>query len=227
MKKKILSLVLTFCFGCAMVFAAPSSTQAPSDLFGDHLEYDANTGQMTAEGHVVMISEDGKTTSDFATYNINSQTGTMRGNVIADKKDMHLDCDMLEIFTGSKIIATGNVHAKQADKSFSGLKAEYTSETGYIVMPSGGTVTSTDGQFSADFMEGWINENHYRGVGNTHIISQAKNFEGGGDQADYFGEQSGKLVLTGNAWGIQENHRLHGQVITVFLKDTNQSDAAK
>ena len=43
--------------------------------------------------------------------------------------------------------------------------------------------------------------------------------EAGGDKADYFGKENGKLILTGNAWAIQENNTVRGNRLTVYMED--------
>ena len=73
-------------------------------------------------------------------------------------------------------------------------------------------------------MEGWTKTEHAKGVGNAHIISPPRDFEGGGDEAEYFGKETGKLVLTGNAWAVQENNTLKSGRLTVFLKDRSNTE---
>ncbi len=62
----------------------------------------------------------------------------------------------------------------------------------------------------------------YNGAGDggrTHTMSPPRDFEGGGDVAEYWGKESGKAVLTGNAWAVQENNTLKSKKITIFLAD--------
>ena len=51
-----------------------------------------------------------------------------------------------------------------------------------------------------------------------------KNFEGGGDMLEYFGKENGKVVLTGNAWAIQDNNTLKSGRLTVFLQERGKTD---
>ena len=94
-------------------------------------------------------------------------------------------------------------------------------------MTAGGTITTQDGTFTADYMEGWMNDEHCKGVGSAHVVSPPRQFEGGGDEAEYFGKESGKLVLTGNAWAIQENNTLRSQRLTVYLNETQEAPAGE
>ena len=93
-------------------------------------------------------------------------------------------------------------------------------------MTAGGTITTKDGSFTADYMEGWMQEERCKGVGSAHIVSEARNFEGGGDEAEYFGQESGKLLLTGNAWAVQDNNTLKSQRLTVYLNETGKAQVS-
>ena len=212
--------------GCLLlstaVMAAP---EGRAELNGDTIEYNMKTGEMTAKGHVVLRYEDGVATGDFAAYNINTSVGTLTGGVVADKGDMHFTCDHVDILSKTQIVAVGNVHGTQQDKQIDSPRVEYRSDGAYVCMPQGGTVATADGSVTADYMEGWMEEKHYRGVGNTHIVSPPKNFEGGGDEAEYFGSEKGKVILTGNAWAVQDNHTLKSSRLTVYLDDEGRAEA--
>ena len=71
-------------------------------------------------------------------------------------------------------------------------------------------------------MEGWLDEEHYVGTGNAHAVSPPRQMEAGGDKADYFGKDNGKLILTGNAWVIQENNTVRGNRLTVYMAENKQ-----
>ena len=211
----------------AAAFAAPQGEnlgEGRSELNGDSVEYSVKTGLMTAMGHVVLRYEDGVATADFASYNTKDSTGTLTGGVVADKGDMHIDCDRVEILSSTQISAIGNVRARQKDKSVDAPRVDYESGEQYVCLPAGGTLASADGTFSADYMEGWMKDNHCRAVGNAHVVSPPKDFEGGGDEAEYFGKESGKLVLTGNAWAVQGNHTLKSGRLTVYLDEQGQTE---
>ena len=57
------------------------------------------------------------------------------------------------------------------------------------------------------------------GNGNIHLVSPKNNMEAGGDQVDYWGEENGKAVITGNAWAVQDNNTLKSKKLTVYLAD--------
>ncbi len=214
-------------FTSAIAWAAPEGEgkmNGPSELWGDTLEYSMKTGEMKATGNVVLHYEDGVATGAFASYNTKTSTGMVTGGVVADKGDMHLDCDRLEVLSKTQLVAIGNVHGRKQDKQVVGPRVEYDSGEEYACLPEGGTLSTKDGSVTADYMEGWMKEERAKGVGNTHIVSPAKDFEGGGDTAEYFGKENGKLVLTGNAWAIQGNHTLKSARMTVYLSEKDKAE---
>ena len=215
----------------AVALAAPEgetqkteSQKGISELNADTVEYNVKTGQMKAEGNVVIHYDGGVVTGASAAYNTKTSTGMMTGGVVADKEDMHLDCDRIELLSKTKMTAIGNVHGWQKDKRVEAPIVEYDNEEGYVRLPEGGALSSAEGTFTADYMEGWTKTEHAKGVGNAHIISPPRDFEGGGDEAEYFGKETGKLVLTGHAWAVQENNTLKSGRLTVFLKDRSNTE---
>ncbi len=215
----------------AVALAAPEgetqkteSQKGISELNADTVEYNVKTGQMKAEGNVVIHYDGGVVTGASAAYNTKTSTGMMTGGVVADKEDMHLDCDRIELVSKTKMRAIGNVHGWQKDKRVEAPIVEYDNEEGYVRLPEGGALSSAEGTFTADYMEGWTKTEHAKGVGNAHIISPPRDFEGGGDEAEYFGKETGKLVLTGHAWAVQENNTLKSGRLTVFLKDRSNTE---
>ena len=215
----------------AVALAAPEgetqkteSQKGISELNADTGEYNVKTGQMKAEGNVVIHYDGGVVTGASAAYNTKTSTGMMTGGVVADKEDMHLDCDRIELVSKTKMRAIGNVHGWQKDKRVDAPIVEYDNEEGYACLPEGGSLSAAEGTFTADYMEGWTKTEHAKGVGNAHIISPPRDFEGGGDEAEYFGKETGKLVLTGHAWAVQENNTLKSGRLTVFLKDRSNTE---
>jgi lipopolysaccharide export system protein LptA len=215
----------------AVALAAPEgetqkteSQKGISELNADTVEYNVKTGQMKAEGNVVIHYDGGVVTGASAAYNTKTSTGMMTGGVVADKEDMHLDCDRIELVSKTKMRAIGNVHGWQKDKRVDAPIVEYDNEEGYACLPEGGSLSAAEGTFTADYMEGWTKTEHAKGVGNAHIISPPRDFEGGGDEAEYFGKETGKLVLTGHAWAVQENNTLKSGRLTVFLKDRSNTE---
>lgn len=213
----------------ACLFCPAAATAAggeASELQADAVEYNSKTGEMTATGHVVLKQGDGVAYAAFASYNTQTKAGRLTGGVTADREGAHLTCDVLHILSETQLLAEGNVRGTKEDKSFVGPQAEYFTDQEYIRMTAGGTITTKDGSFTADYMEGWMQEERCKGVGSAHIVSEARNFEGGGDEAEYFGQESGKLLLTGNAWAVQDNNTLKSQRLTVYLNETGEAQVS-
>ena len=121
----------------AVALAAPEgetqkaeSQKGISELNADTVEYNVKTGQMKAEGNVVIHYDGGVVTGASATYNTKTSTGMMTGGVVADKEDMHLDCDRIELLSKTKMTAIGNVHGWQKDKRVEAPIVEYDNEDG-------------------------------------------------------------------------------------------------
>jgi len=220
-KKKIVAMLAAGCLllGAGVVFAANNTSTEKAELYGDKVEYNAKTGQMKADGHVKMIRGTATATGDRAEYNTKTQSGSVIGNVVADQEDTHLTCDVFTALSQTSFVAEGNVHATKADRLVDGPRVEYNSETGYGRLPAGGTLGAQGGTLTADFIEGWEKDQHVKARGNVHVIQPSRNFEGGGDEGEYFGLQDGKTILDGNAWAIQDNNTLHSKHLVVYLNE--------
>ncbi len=202
-----------------------------SSLAADRVDYNMNDGTITAEGNVLLRYGESTATGARAMYNTNTQAAYLIGNVIVVKEGFRLTCEELRNDGYGHMQADGNVYGEQKiaptpDKpngdvrTFQGEHVDYyPDERQHFVIPRGGIAKSYDGTFSADYMEGWIDDQYYVGQGNAHLVSPPKQLEAGGDRIDYYAAENGKAVLSGNAWAIQENNRLHGRRVTVYLAD--------
>ena len=221
-KKKFRLALAAACFGAACMLGtlqAAAEGGESAELNSDTVEYSTKTGIVTATGNVVMKRGNAIVTGAKAVYNSQTQEGTVSGNVVADKEDLHVTAQVVTTDGQKQMLATGGVHAVKADKTFTGEQVDYYPENEYVLIKTGGTVTSKDGRFTADYMEGWLNDERFKGVGNAHLVSPPKNLEAGGDQLDYFGKETGKAVLTGHAWAIQDNNTLKSNVLTIYLAE--------
>ncbi len=121
-------------FASAVALAAPEQEAEPksglSELNADSMEYNMKTGQMTANGNVVIHYDGGVATGASVTYNTKTSAGALTGGVVADKGDMHLDCDRIEFMSKTQIVAIGNVHGRKQDKQVVGPRVEYDSGEG-------------------------------------------------------------------------------------------------
>lgn len=207
------------------IFAADE----PATLDADTVEYDMSTGIATAKGNVLMVRGDMKATGDEAEYNSKTKAGRVEGNVIAvqPSKSMRLTAHKLTSDAEQHMVATGDVHGTMEDKTFDGPIVEYFEQKDYILIPQRGTIGSKDGTFTADKMEGYLKEEHLIGHGNAHVVSPVNDMEAGGDLLNYYGQQEGKAVLTGNAWAVQYNNTLKSNTLTILLAKDGSAKVTK
>ena len=203
----------------------------PSQLNADIVEYDLQSGVMTAAGNVLLRQGTARATGKRAMYNSNTQEAYLLDDVIAIRDNVRITCDRLLSNGAGHMQADGNVYGVQTitpdtkypdgdTRTFMGDHVDfYPNEKNHVVIPGGGLLTSADGDFTADFMEGWLDDEYYFGTGNAHAISPPRDMEAGGDRMEYFGKESGKAVITGNAWAVQENNTMRGNRLTVYLGD--------
>jgi lipopolysaccharide export system protein LptA len=199
---------------------------------GGKAVYNVNTkqGQVLAgdTGRVIVVREDFRMTA--AQIDVPDERNIIAsGGVVIDRSTtgLHMTASRVTAIDTNQFIAEGDVHATEADKSFAGAKAEYRDKEGYVLAESGGTITTADGTFTADHIEGWFKEDHFKGIGNVHVISPPRDFEGGGDVADYYGKGDKPMaVLDGNAWAVQANNTVNSGHITVYLAESGKAQAA-
>lgn len=214
--------------------AAPADDKEklPSELNADVIEYDMTTGVVAAEGNVLLKHGPTRATGLHALFNVNTKEAQLIGDVIVVRDDMRITCNALASNGQGHMSADGNVVAIQSllptekypngdQRTFTGDHIDYfPDDRKHVVIPNGGVAESkVEGTFTADQMEGWIDDEHYIGIGNAHLISTARNLEAGGDQVDYSGKEQGKAVLSGNAWAIQDNNTIRGNRMIVYLAD--------
>ena len=220
---------------------AAEQNDEPSEVNADAIEYDMNSGIVSAEGNVLLKHGVTKATGLHAMFNVNTKEAHLVGNVIVVREDMRITCNALASNGQGYMSADGNVVATQTvapdEKYPDGDTRTFTSEhidyfpddRKHVVIPTGGVASSAvEGTFTADQMEGWLDDEHYIGRGNAHLISISRNMEAGGDEVDYSGKDAGKAVLSGNAWAYQDNNTIRGNRLTVYLADDGnlKADAA-
>ena len=232
MIKKICAACVATMLISSVAMAEDKKDDLPSEVNADAIEYDMNTGVVAAEGNVLLKHGTAKATGLHALFNVNTKEAQLIGNVIVVREDMRITCNALMSNGQGHMQADGNVIATQNlapnekypngdTRTFTGEHIDYfPDDRKHVVIPNGGLAKSeVEGTFTADKMEGWIDDERYIGTGNAHLISTQRNLEAGGDQVDYDGKQEGKAVLSGNAWAIQDNNTIRGNRLTVYLAD--------
>lgn len=238
-------MIKKICAACMTAMLISSAAMAadkdnlPSEINADAIEYDMNTGVVAAEGNVLLKHGTTKATGLHALFNVNTKEAHLIGNVIVVDEDMRITCNALMSNGLGHMIADGNVIATQNlapnDKYPNGDLRRFTGEhidyfpddRKHVLIPNGGLAESeVEGTFTADNMEGWIDDERYIGTGNAHLVSRTRNLEAGGDKVDYDGKDSGKAVVSGNAWAYQDNNTIRSNRLTVYLADDGNLKAA-
>ena len=225
MIKKICAVCVAAMLVSSVAMAEDKKDDLPSEVNADAIEYDMNTGVVAAEGNVLLKHGTAKATGLHALFNVNTKEAHLIGNVIVVREDMRITCNALMSNGQGHMMADGNVIATQNltpnEKYPNGDTRTFTGDDRkHVVIPNGGLAKSeVEGTFTADNMEGWIDDERYIGTGNAHLVSTQRKLEAGGDKVDYDGKQEGKAVLSGNAWAIQDNNTIRGNRLTVYLAD--------
>ena len=208
-----------------------AENRVPSEVNADNVDYDMNTGVITASGNVLLKYGNDRATGASAMYNTNTQEAYLSGGVVVTREDLKITCDSLANDGYGHMQATGNVNGVQKvapsakypngdTRTFTGEHVDYyPNDKKHVYIPRGGLITGSDGNFSADQIEGWLDDEYYTGNGNVHIVNPPRELEAGGDRVDYYANDNGRAVLTGNAWAIQNNNTLRGNRLTVYLAD--------
>lgn len=227
MKKNIIkNLILTAVLAAGIGVPCHSLNAAgePATLAADSVEYDMASGEAIAAGNVLFKQGTSRIAGGKASYNAKTQAACIEGNVIAIRDNMRLTCAKITTDGEEHMLATGGVHGVDGGKSFTGEQVDYyPNQNKYVLIAAGGTLTSGADTFKADRLEGWLDDAHYVGTGNAHLASAAKGIEAGGDVADYYGKDQGKVVITGNAWATQENNTMKSNRLTIYLADNGDA----
>lgn len=215
-----------------------AENNVPSEVNADSVDYDMNTGLVTAVGNVHLKYGSDWATGGRATYNVNTEEAYFSGGVKVSRENFQITCDSLSNDGAGHMTADGNVHATQTippsqqypngdTRTFTGDHVDYyPNDRKHVIIPGGGRITNADGNFTANHIEGWIDEEYYTGSGNVHIVNPPRELEAGGDRVDYYAKDNGKAVLTGNAWAIQNNNTMRGNRLTVYLTDDRKPAAS-
>ena len=215
LKKTLALAIVCLVISGANLYAADSNK--PIDLSADVVEYDTETGVITATGSVKMLQDNATLTGNIAKYNNKTKEGFVGGNVLVKKENLTIKAAQVVTAGNNQITATGDVVATEADKILTGPKIDYYMDKEYAIIPENAKITMADGTMTADKLEAYTRDNHIFAEGNVHIVSDTKNLEATADKAAYYGEEKGKVILSGNAMAVQDNNTLRGNNLTLYL----------
>ena len=127
---------------------AVSAWAAPGKftIQADELDYDMKSGVAVGKGHVVIIQEDGKATADNATYNSKTKSGSLTGNVVADRGDQHITCNTFNMENDKIFSAVGDAKLSKEGKTLHAPRVDYNKVTEYAeTIGNWATLTDADG----------------------------------------------------------------------------------
>jgi lipopolysaccharide export system protein LptA len=115
--------------------AAPPPASAPIIIEADHIEYNTQTGEVVADGHVRARQADLSLAADHLRGNLKTNEVTADGHVHATRGDLTITADHLEgnLITGD-VLGSGHVVLKQGNKTATGssLRFNYRTRAGQI-----------------------------------------------------------------------------------------------
>lgn len=216
-------LLAATCALLIMGMTASAWAAAPSkfSVQADEMEYDLQTGDGEAKGHVVIIETTGKATADYAKFNSKKKTGTMLGNVVADREDAHIVCNEFVAHNENYMSAIGGAVITKEGKSLSADRVDYFKLRQYAeTVGNWARLTDVDGsvlnaaKIDYDMAQGVANA-----YGGVDIKSDARNLTASADSAIYKTDKGGYIELVGHATATQNGNTVSGDKLR--LNNTN------
>ena len=205
-----------------------STALAAPDNFSvkaDELEYDLQTGNGTAKGHVVLQQDGGTATADYAEFNSKSKSGVLTGNVVADREDAHISCSKFIMHNENYLSAVGNAVIVKNGRSLYADQVDYYKDSEFAqTVGSWARMTDTDGSvLNAAKIDYSIKEGVANAYGGVTIDSEARDLTASADKAIYRTDNDGYIELIGNAKATQKGNSVAGD--TLRLTNTNVASA--
>ncbi len=207
-----------------MALGLSSTCLAAADNFSvqaDELEYNLQTGEGEAKGHVVLMQNGGQATADYAKFNSKTRSGTLIGNVIADREDAHIVCNEFIAHNENDLSAVGGAVITKGGKSLSADRVDYYKARQFAeTVGSWARLTDADGsvvsaaKIDYDMAQGVANA-----YGGVDIESKARDLTASADRAVYKTDKSGYVELQGNAKATQNGNSVAGDKLR--LTNTN------
>ncbi len=192
----------------------------------DELEYNLETGDGTAKGNVVLMQNGGKATAKYAKFNSNSKSGTLMGDVVADREDAHIVCDEFIAHNENDMSAVGSAVLTKEGKSLSADRVDYYKLREFAeTVGSWARLTDVDGsvlnaaKIDYDMKQGVANA-----YGGVDIKSDARNLTASSDSAVYKTDNNGYVELIGHAKATQNGNSVAGDKLRLFNNNVAVAD---
>ncbi len=219
-----LGLLLLMAAMTAVVYAAEPGSNKYS-VTADELEYDVETGEGRARGHVVLADNLGTARGEEATFNSKDMSGILKGKVVADRDGAHIECEEFIVYNQDDMTARGGALLSKEGKTLTAPRVDYFKKRQYAETIGGwAKLTDVDGSVM-DARK--IDYNLATGIAhaydNVTFDSPARKMSGSADQVVYDTKRDGGVLdLIGHAKAVQDGNLVQGNK----LRLTNNSQAA-
>ena len=219
------ALAFLLVLGTLTTAAYAAEPKAKFSVTADQLEYDIESGEGAAKGHVVLADELGTAKGAEAHFNSKDKSGILKGGVGADRDGAHLECEEFVMYNEDDMTARGGALLNKEGKTLTAPRVDYFRQRQYA-QTQGGRAQLTDeegGVLNADKIDYDMAGGLAHAYGNVTFASEARKLSGSADKAIYDTEKDGGIVeLIGNAQAIQDGNLVRGNT----LRLTNNSKAA-
>lgn len=209
----------------AVLLAMPAvplhAAGGPVAVTADTIDYDANSGVITARGGVEITRDGAVLTGAYAEYNTKAKQAHVTGGVRVEKDGAVLTAPEVFSYDDNHIVAQDNVVLTKEDKRLTGQHADYYTDRQYALVTGDARLTSSDAVMTAPQIEAYFNEDRAVGSGGVHIVSDTRHIDATGNTGTYYGPKTGRerMVLEGNARAVQEGNVLTGQTLTIYADE--------
>jgi len=219
MKHTLVRTALVLVLSCSMAAHLQAAQNKPIELSAQSIEYDNNSGIVTAQGNVRMLQDNAVMTGNNVRYNSKTQEIYISGEVLVMKDNASLSATEVHSYDNTHLVATGSPILSKGDSTLTGPQIDYYSDKQYALVEGWANLKTADSVLTATKVESFFAEDRAVAVGNVHITSEARKLDATADHAVYYGskDQQGKTVLTGNARAVQDGNVLTGATMTLYL----------
>lgn len=210
--RKYMTTIATGLLLFGLTTCAWAATPSKFSVQADELDYDMKSGEAVATGHVIIIQDNGKATGDKATYNSKTKSGVLKGNVVADRGDEHIQCDEFKMLNDNNFSAIGKAIVIKEGKKLEADQIDYYKAKEFAETIGGwARMTDVDGstvncaKLTYDAKAGVAVAS-----GSVRINSDARKLTASSDKAIYNTQKEGFIELIGNATATQDGNTIRG-----------------
>ena len=225
MKKKLILAMVAM----ALTLGLHSCVWAAANNFSvkaDELEYNLQTGEGEAKGHVELKQDGGVATANYAKFNSKKKNGLLVGNVMVDRADAHIVCREFIAHNENDMSAVGNASLTKEGKTISADRIDYYKGKQYAETMGGwARLTDTDGSvLKAGKIDYDIAQGIANATGGVTIDSHARDLTAAANSAVYKTDKGGYVELQGNATATQNGNTVSGDKLRLTNANVAMAD---